>query len=609
MVSAQSAAYIEIGAPDVSAFPNISTVLDVYDANGQFVSGLKSADLNIIEDTSMRTATALSEEPIGAQIVVGVNPGPSFDVRDGEGVSRYQRIQQTLGAWVTSLPEDTSDDLSLVTIAGPIIAHTNPQTWLSSFAAYQPNFKATTPNIQPLAFAVDTALDSNAQVGTKRAVLFITPHMDDPSLQEALTNIGARALAGHVRIFVWFIDTDSFFTHPSAILFQALTTQTGGDYATFNGLSDLPNPENYFAPLRRVYHLTYASGLTTAGEHTLSVEATLGASRVASAPQTFTLNIQPPNPIFAALPAQITRAAPADDPFNDEALAPAEQTLTVIFDFPDGNPRPIVSTALYIDGVLVAENKTGALDQFTWDLSLYLESGRHTLRVTATDNLDITGTSLDLPVDITVIHPAGGPLIVLARNRQLIIYGALGLAGLILVGTLLGSRLRRIPSASQRKAARDKYNDPLTQPIRIAGIEPPSGPKKKPGAGNPLRAGKDAPARLVRLGADGQPVTSNPIPLSESEMTLGTDPVQSSFILDEPALSPLHARILRTESGFTIADQNSLAGTWVNYAPVTRAGYALKHGDRVHFGNLMYRFELKDAPQPTDPTVIPAESG
>ena len=607
MVSAQSSAYAEIGAPDVSAFPNITTVLDVYDSNGQFVSGLLPANLNAIEDGVMRPVQTLNESPIGAQIVVGVNPGPSFDVRDGEGVSRYQRIQQTLGAWVTSLPAEPADDLSLVTIAGPIIAHTDAQSWLASFAAYQPNFKATTPNIQPLAFAVDTALAANAQVGTKRAVLFITPHMDDPSLQEALTNIGGRALAGHVRIFVWFIDTDLFFTHPSAVLFEALTTQTGGAYATFNGLSDLPNPENYFAPLRRVYHLTYASGLTTAGEHTLSVEATLGASRVASAPQTFTLNIQPPNPIFAALPAQITRAAPADDLFNDKVLVPTEQTLTVIFDFPDGNPRPIVSTALYVDGLLVAENKTGALDQFTWDLSAYLESGRHTLRVTATDNLGLTGSSLDLPVDITVIRPLGGPLIVLARNRQLIIYGALGLAGLILVGTLLGSRLRQIPSASQRKAARAKYDDPLTQPIRIAGIEPPTDPRKKLRQGKPLTAGKDAPARLIRLGADGQPVTSNPIPLTDSEMTLGTDPVQSSFILDEPALSPLHVRILRTESGFTIADQNSLAGTWVNYEPVTRAGHALKHGDRVHFGNLMYRFELKDPPESTQPTITFSE--
>jgi len=607
---AQSSAYAEIGPPDVSAFPNISTVLDVYDSNGQFVSGLKPTDLNIVEDGKPLPAQTLSEEPIGAQIVVGVNPGPSFDVRDGEGVSRYQRIQQNLGAWVTSLPKDTHDDLSLVTIAGPIIAHTNTQSWLASFAAYQPNFKATTPNIQPLAFAVDAALTSNAQVGTKRAVLFITPHMDDPSLEEALMNIGGRAVAGRVRIFVWFVDTDAFFNHASAVLFQALAEETGGAYATFNGLSSLPNPENYFAPLRSVYHLTYASGLTTAGDHTLSVEATLGDNmRVASAEQNFTLDIQPPNPIFAGLDAEITRAAPVNDPYNDQVLVPTEKALTVIFDFPDGRQRAIVSTALYVDGQLVAENKTGALDQFTWDLSAYTESGQHTLRVSATDELGITGSSLDLPVDIKVTHPESGPLIWLARSRQAIVYGALALAGLILFGTLLGSRLRRLPSARERKAAREKYNDPLTQPIRIAGAEPPTGPSKKPRQGKPLEAGKDAPARLVRLGVDGQPVTSNPIPLIESETTLGTDPVQATYILDEPALSPLHARILRNETGFSIADQNSLSGTWVNYKQVTRAGHALKHGDRVHFGNLMYRFELKDPPPTSEPTVTPAEPG
>ncbi len=46
-----------------------------------------------------RQVQELTENPVGAQIVIGVNPGPALDVRDAEGVTRYQRVQQVLGAW------------------------------------------------------------------------------------------------------------------------------------------------------------------------------------------------------------------------------------------------------------------------------------------------------------------------------------------------------------------------------------------------------------------------------------------------------------------------------------------------------------------------------
>jgi hypothetical protein len=57
-----------------------------------------------------------------------------------------------------------------------------------------------------------------------------------------------------------------------------------------------------------------------------------------------------------------------------------------------------------------------------------------------------------------------------------------------------------------------------------------------------------------------------------------------------------------------VFDQNSVAGTWVNYETVTREGYPLKHGDRVHFGHLMYRFELKTPPFIPEPVITPADS-
>ena len=602
--SAQTSAYAEISAPDASAFPKVSALLDVYDASGQFVGGLKPSAVAALEDGNPRPVQELTENPVGAQIVIGVNPGPALDVRDGEGISRYQRVQQMLGGWAQARPADAGDNLSLVTIAGPLIAHTTPEAWLASFVAFQPDFRATTPNIQSLALSLDAALASTPQVGMKRAILFITPHMEDPALEAALKTIGERALASRTRINIWLVDGERYFAHPSALLFQSLAAQTGGGYMAFSGRETLPDPETYFSPLRRVYRLTYASALTLSGDHTLSVDVSLGDSAVSSAPQTFTLNVQPPNPILLALPAQLTRSAPPADPYNTEVLLPEEQQLEIVFDFPDGHPRPITHTALYVDGALAAENTSAPFDRFTWDLRGYTVSGQHALKVEATDSLGLTGESLSLPITVTVVKPPSGLSALLDRYRQYIAWSIVALAGLILLFILFGTRLRL--SRRKRKTQRQQHTDPLTQPISAI-TEPPTGKKKMSRRAKPDMV-TDAAAWLVRLNPDGEPASVISIPVAIPGMTLGTDPVQSTYILDEPSISPLHARIQQTEAGYAIFDQNSVAGTWVNYEPVTREGYPLKHGDRVHFGKLMYRFELKNPPATPEPILTPADS-
>jgi predicted component of type VI protein secretion system len=114
----------------------------------------------------------------------------------------------------------------------------------------------------------------------------------------------------------------------------------------------------------------------------------------------------------------------------------------------------------------------------------------------------------------------------------------------------------------------------------------------------------DAPASFIRLGQDGQPVSSNPIALPEKEITIGVDPVQANHVLTDPSISPLHARVRQTDDGgYLIFDNGTIAGTWVNFEPVPREGYRLAHGDVVHFGQLMYRFTLRTPPTAPRPKV------
>jgi pSer/pThr/pTyr-binding forkhead associated (FHA) protein len=189
--------------------------------------------------------------------------------------------------------------------------------------------------------------------------------------------------------------------------------------------------------------------------------------------------------------------------------------------------------------------------------------------------------------------------------------GAVSLAGLALVFVLLTGRLR-IPSLRAQQAVRRANADPLTQPVSIPLEETaPSKPKTTRRSAARKKAAPvqpripDAPALLVRLNADGQPDTANPIPLVEVEITFGTDPVQASRVLDNPSISPLHARLRRTQDeDYLLSDGGSVAGTWVNYEPVPREGYRLQHGDVVHFGQLTYRFQLRKPAPASEPRVV-----
>ena len=80
-------------------------------------------------------------------------------------------------------------------------------------------------------------------------------------------------------------------------------------------------------------------------------------------------------------------------------------------------------------------------------------------------------------------------------------------------------------------------------------------------------------------------------------------------MLNDPSLDPLHARLTRSESGlFRLADNDSVAGTWINYTPVSKEGSQLEHGDLVHFGHIGFRFIIRQPIRVRKPVVIYLEA-
>jgi FHA domain len=603
--AAQGTLTAVISPPDASAFPTLSTLLDVRDATGQFVTGLTTQDVTALEDGQSIPLDSLQETNPGVQLVVAVDPSPALGLRDAKGLSRYDKVKQAITVWAKSLPAGSADDLSLVASGGSLLVHRKVDEWLRNFTGYTPDSHKGVASLQALNLALDTLAAEPSQPGTQKAILFISPHLT-PDTFDGVDSVIQRASAGRVRIFVWLVDSGAFFTGAGAQALQRLATETGGQFFMYSGIETLPDLETYLSNLRHVYAASYTSHIFQSGQHTLALQVKTGGEQAVSAPQTFEVTVEPPSAVLLSPPLQIVRRTDPKDQYNLKTLTPTSQALEALVEFPDKHPRRIVRTTLYVDGKPVAANTAEPFDKFTWDLSSYQTSGTHQVAVEIEDTLGLKQLSLPVPVDVQVVQPASGFPGFLDRNRPAVTISAVVLAGIVLLlAVIIGGRLR-LPSSRRRKV-RKAETDPVTQPVLVQTEKPR---QTRPSPLSWLRARPViAPAYLAKITPDGQPIPGAPIALTAREATFGTDPVQATNVLDDPSIAPLHCRIRQDERGnFTIYDQNSVSGTWVNFEPVGREGRRLAHSDIVNIGMLSFRFVLRRAPSVPRPRVVPSDT-
>ena len=386
-----------------------------------------------------------------------------------------------------------------------------------------------------------------------------------------------------------------------------LAEQTGGSFATFTGGESMPDLESWLSSLRTVYLVSYSSKIRAAGQNSLSIQVNSGSLSLSTPAANFQIDIQPPSAVLLSPPIQIIRQNP-DAPFNIESFSPAEQQISILVEFPDGRVRSLKRTTLFVNGEKVAENTTEPFTHFTWNLRSYVATNEYSLKVEVEDTLGLSQMSASVPIQVSVVQPPGGMAGLVLRNSTAITITFLVLAGTVVLGIIILGGRRGLASIAERRKTRSAKTDPLTQPVP-AKVEAAT----NAGRANPFpwlrRRDPPAPAYLARLDADGSPFAADPIALIGREITFGSDPTQATVVFDHPSLSLLHARLRREPDGsYTLLDQNSIAGTWVNYELVPREGQVLRHGDVIHFGNLTYRFVLAKPPAPRKPTITPIKT-
>ena len=587
----QSTSLVSLYSLETDGFPTITADLDIFDSAGNVVTGLKSDAITLLEDNQPRPLSTFDEVQTGVEFALALDPGPTFAYRDANAITRYDKVLKAVKDWAAKHPDDLGDDLSLVPTYGVIAAHmTKTMGFSDALAAYQPNLQVITPSMDTLGHALDAVSEPALHSGMKRTVLFVTSPASVDAIP-TLQNLTTRASAQHIRVDVWIVTSVDFFLTAGVTALKDLATQTGGQYVLFSGIEPLPGMEMYLAPLRNTYHLTYVSGVRTTGGHTLTVQANMDGQTVSSAPLPFELNLQEPNPVLVSMPEQIIRRAPDSRTVSVTAFLPKQQTIDIIVEFPDGRKRSLTRTTLLVDGQKVAENTAEPFDRFNWDLSGYATSGQHILSVEVMDSFGLSKSSLGVPVTVTIIKPKFGLLPFLSRNSLYVALIAILFSGVVLGVILAGGRIRHY----SRPASRETLFDPLSQPLEVYNNRQS---KRTPWK----RSVKQPDAYLVRLKDDGQADSSPRISLFSTEMTFGSDPLRVTRILDDPSVSPVHARIQEQHGEYILSDEKSVAGTWVNYESLT-SPRRLQHGDVLHFGRLSYRFILRKPPEEPVPKV------
>ncbi len=587
---AEGQAWIAVFGVDTGNFPKIRAWVEAWDSRGQFLSGIKAADVTVKEDGEPRAVLNWEERQPGAQVVIAVEPGRALGVRDELGVTRYEYIYHQVRSWADA-PHAAFYDISLYTPDGPQVSHlADFGPFIQAWDAYQPDTTTTAIGLKALAEGLQLAADPTPQPGMGRALLWITPLPDKQALA-SLPQYLSLAQKARVRVYIWLVGPPNLAETSEGKQLNDFAQATLGRMTVFSGEETLPVLQDLFLPLTYIYQLTYASQAIQGDTHTLEVSLRApGGETLQAEPTTFHFGLQPPEPIFLDPPQQIVRTLPAGatDPAERQ---PQEQTLRVGVSFPDGHTRDLTRLTLLVDGEVAAVRDMPPYDAITWDLTPYTQSGPHILQLEAEDIYGLVGRSQTISVQITIPKAQGGLGGTLAAHRQALTLGVVGLAGLVLLAVLfLGNR--RQPAAA--KAQENPAGAATRVKTKSSGsFRWPSWMSRRRGA-TPTADTNAALAYLVPLATPDDKAPTLPVlKIYTSETTIGSDPAQANLVIEDPTVDPLHARLWRTDEGtFFIADQHSTAGTWLNYAPVSPEGARLQEGDLIHLGRAGFRFRL-----------------
>lgn len=576
---------VRVTGIDLERFPTVGVRVLATTNGSEPVSDLSSLVLR--EDGVVVPDVSTAAVPVGIDLVLVLDANSDYLLADEwNGLTRREKVAAGIARFAGQYMDPAGLDRVSVIVpdefgeAARFLATdvTQPSALTAAVAAYEP----APPRVTPLNAMLSASLDHlAAQSGDGRfqAILLYT---DGARLDRQLDyqSLVAEAQAAGIPIFAAILGAEASQEEIANV--AALYRPTNGQYL------HMPQPEaadpfyRLFQALGRQTEIAYRSTLRQAGEHEVSV--TLGNDRTTAR---FDLDLALPEVVLEA-PESIRRVGSAPDtPLP--LLQPAVQALTARISWPDNRPRALADFRFLVDGVAQTLPAPPAPDAageipLVWDIS-ELEAGRHTLSVELTDELGFRAASAPIEVTVDTTRPppptptvaptrAPGPVEAAIRD---------GRAGrLVAPATLLLFALVIVLWAWRRIRR------------RRARLEPPA-----PVAVTPAVATRPPDRHVPYLEwRDTTDVVTRRVELPANDVTLGSAEDAVDIVVTDPSVSPLHARIRRTDGDeYWLYDEGSVMGTSLNYERLGLAPRQMQHGDVVQLGRVTLRFVLELPPR------------
>jgi hypothetical protein len=553
----QASQQIVIEGLDTREFPNLSIDFSIPGGLDQ-QSSLTANQVSVVENDQTIAVEALTSEYVGVHFVLVINPERSLVLTYPSGYSNYDRMLAAVGELNSDVTPVTGDVYSL--FINPDIHYDqleNYTEWKKALEGYKENQKQKIGSLQSLEIAV--AQLTSQPVNKETVLVYMTPYIDPVEIPK-LTALIQQAGKSGIRVHIWMTAATIVIGSAYEIDLQAVCETWGGSLTILDGIQMPPSPRDYMKNIGYRYTATWQSQIRSGTTQQISLRLTPSSGPVLiSEVSSVDLEVLPTRLSFNNLPEELTINIR-----KDEAIEPAELPIQTLIEFPDGFPRNLLSTSLFVNGSLVQKREQAPFGDFVLDLSPYHGQDTIGLQLSAKDALGFETRS-----EMRTLSLIWGDS---EANRQKTLLSspwlwtglsvvALGLLGMILLPPYLKNKTKKVENAQPAKPEPES-----SMPLKTFGS-------------------------LIKLDRDNTPCAEKPLLLTNEISLIGKDPQMANLVLSDEALEPLHAEIHAFPDGRTrLTDFNTTAGTYVNFKAVDTKGVQIHHGDILHFGRLAFRF-------------------
>ena len=553
----QASQQIVIEGLDTREFPNLSIDFSIPGGLDQ-QSSLTANQVSVVENDQTIAVEALTSEYVGVHFVLVINPERSLVLTYPSGYSNYDRMLAAVGELNSDVTPVTGDVYSL--FINPDIHYDqleNYTEWKKALEGYKENQKQKIGSLQSLEIAV--AQLTSQPVNKETVLVYMTPYIDPVEIPK-LTALIQQAGKSGIRVHIWMTAATIVIGSAYEIDLQAVCETWGGSLTILDGIQMPPNPQDYMKNIGYRYTAIWQSQIRSGTTQQISLRLTPSSGPVLiSEASSVDLEVLPTRLSFNNLPEELTINIR-----KDEVIEPAELPIQALIEFPDGFPRNLLSTSLFVNGSLVQKREQAPFGDFVLDLSPYHGQDTIRLQLNAKDALGFETRS-----EIKTLSLIWGDS---EANRQKTFLSspwlwtglsvvALGLLGVILLPPYLKNKTKKAGNAQPAKPEPES-----SMPLKTFGS-------------------------LIKLDRDNTPCAEKPLLLTNEISLIGKDPQMANLVLSDEALEPVHAEIHVFPDGRTrLTDFNTTAGTYVNFKAVDTKGVQIHHGDILHFGRLAFRF-------------------